>query len=113
VYRFPENTDVGFLCERELVQVAVGAYEVQLHFDKDVSISIQGHCQIDDRVYAPGSVAGVHLIGLLGKIVNSARVVDNRHLRLDLKDGSSLIVLEDEAPYESYSVVGPEGVIVV
>jgi hypothetical protein len=113
MYGLPADVDVRFLCERELVQVAIGVYEVQLHFDSNVSIAIQCHCQVGAQVYEPGKVAGFPLIGLLGRVVVNVMPLEQRHLRLDFDDGSSLVILENDEPYESYTVTGPGGAIVV
>ena len=39
--------------------------------------------------------------------------IDGRHLRLELSDDLVLTILEDDGPYESFTISNPVGVIVV
>ena len=42
MYGLNPEINLSFLVGRELLQVCIGIHQVQLHFDKDVSISIEG-----------------------------------------------------------------------
>jgi hypothetical protein len=117
MHHLPSSTDLGFLVGREVIQIAVGLYQAQIHFDESVSISTCSQVQVDGAVHAPGPNAGAALIGLLGRTVASVTIVvtivDDRHVRLSFADGVTVSVLEDDEPFESYTITGPSGTIVV
>ncbi len=39
MYGLRKDIDLTFLIDREVIQVAIGVYQVQFHFDQDVCIS--------------------------------------------------------------------------
>jgi hypothetical protein len=41
MYRLKKEIDLSFLTGRELVQVAIGSFQVQFHFDEDVAVSVE------------------------------------------------------------------------
>ena len=38
MYGLRKEIDLSFLTERELIQVAIGSFQVQFHFDEDVAV---------------------------------------------------------------------------
>lgn len=42
MYGLKKEIDLSFLTGRELIQVAIGSFQVQFHFDEDVALSAEG-----------------------------------------------------------------------
>lgn len=42
MYGLKKEIDLSFLTGRELIQVAIGSFQVQFHFDEDVALSVEG-----------------------------------------------------------------------
>ena len=113
MHGLPDNVDLDFLLARQLTQVAVGQFEVQLNFDEGVSIAVFGELERAGHRYAPGAATGQMLLDLLGRSVRAARGVAARHVQLDFDDGTTLLVRESDEPFESYTITGPDASIVV
>lgn len=47
-YGLRKDIDLTFLIDREVIQVAIGVYQVQFHFDQDVCISVQSSFTYSD-----------------------------------------------------------------
>lgn len=105
------DTDLTALNDSTLTFVGFGQNQVQLGFtgEKSCGISIEG-----DYVVTPaggesttfsGAVDGAAaLLPLLGHTVHVAEVPSNGTVRVVLKDGSVVEVLDSELHYESYQI---------
>lgn len=111
MYGLSSEIDLGFLVGREVLQVVVGAFQVIVHFDSDVSLSIEGDCQVSGSTFGSGIDAGRQLLGLIGKSVTAASAINERHLELKFED-EVLRVLDDERG-ESFTITSPGNTIVV
>jgi hypothetical protein len=40
MYGLKKEIDLSFLTGRELIQVAIGSFQVEFHFDEDVTVSV-------------------------------------------------------------------------
>jgi Family of unknown function (DUF6188) len=109
----PKDTDLTFLIGRQLVQVAVGAFQIQLHFDANVSVSIESDSELDGALAPVGVEAARRLLGLIGEVVTDARSIAERHLGITFSNGATLTVLENDEPFESYSITSPDGTWIV
>lgn len=106
-------TDLRFFQGREVERIGVGQFQASVHFDGDLTLTIEGQCRLDRVECAPGAGAGKHLLAVLGLVVASASCVDERHLALRFDNGTELLVLEDDDPFESFNITGPAIHIVV
>lgn len=113
MYGLPLDLDLRFLEGGEVTNVSVGLYDVQLFIRDGVSLTFFDQCELDGIRFKAGPEIGVRLIRLLGKRIATARNVDGRHLQLQFDDDSVLIVRDDNKSYESYTITGPAGLIVV
>jgi hypothetical protein len=109
----PKDTDLSFLIGRQLEQVAVGAFQIQLHFDASVCISIEGESELDGARAPAGVEAGRLVLGLIGQVVSDARPIAERHLGLTFDNGATLTVIESDEPFESYNITSPGGTLIV
>ena len=107
-----ENTDIRFLEGREVLQIAVGLFQTIVHFDDDVSLSIEGQCKISDTIYEPGIEAGSKLLTRLGRTITAANSIDDRDLELSFDDGVTIRVVADPDESESFTLTAPGTTIV-
>jgi hypothetical protein len=113
MYGLPEDVDLSFLVDREIVQVCVGKFQAIVNCDNDIALSIEGDFLVNGTHHGPGIEAGAVLVRLVGRVVVSAKSVEGRHLDIGLDDGSSLTVLDSSECYESFTISGHGVTIVV
>jgi hypothetical protein len=51
MYGLEKEIDLSFLTSRELIQVAIGSFQVQFHFDEDVTVSVEAGFRYFDGRY--------------------------------------------------------------
>lgn len=107
------STDLSFLKNREVLQVAVGTFQTLLHLDGDVTLTLEGDCEVGTKRYGPGVETGRVLLDFIGGTVADVGVVNERHLQMTFRDGRTLTLVESDEPAESYSIAGPGITIVV
>jgi hypothetical protein len=106
----PDGVDLTFLTARRLEQLCLGEYQVQLVFDDDVSIDLEGEFSLNG---ARGGVAAAHLLHvLLGGSVTIAERSGAGDLMLKI-GAHELIVHDSNGSYESYTLHKGTEVIVV
>ena len=117
--------DWSFFVGKQLTQVCIGPYDVQLHFEDNVSISIQGGdprekcfchttaCSSSSAVKGmPGKA--VSLVSLLGASVLKVTAENTTTLALFFSNMEELRIYEIDDGYESFTVDGgPNGLITV
>jgi len=113
-----KDVDLSFLTGREVVQVAIGMYQVIFAFDEDVSISVEGAFTYSDRaretVWKPTSPdAAASAVVLLGTKVEQAKGEENGTLTLTFSNGGCLTIPDSSREYESYQITRPGETIVV
>ena len=92
MYGLPKEVDLSFFTDKELMQVAVGLYDVQLHFDESVSLSVQHRIEhsskegsvIWEQEETPPTSAS-SLLALIGLRVTSARGDTDGTLTIQLR----------------------------
>jgi len=111
VYGVPKDLDLSRFHGSSLVQIAIGEFQVQFHFEDDASIGVEGRWELFD---AAGSLLDqamenserdwyrVH--GLLGHQVVGSEVEPPTSFTLVFDDGQRLKVYDDSGPYESFSI---------
>jgi Family of unknown function (DUF6188) len=103
-------TDLAFLNGREMVQVAIGVYQVIFAFDEEVTISVEYHFRYVPSSgsysdWKPGAKdAGAPALELLGSKVEQAQVGEDGTLELALSGGQRLVITSEDKGQESYHI---------
>ncbi len=120
MYGMSRDIDLSFLNRREVVQVAIGVYQIIFSFDEDVVISVQAQFNYFDgeseSVWRPepGSAQiAARTVALLGATRESFKSHENGTLVLMFSNGHRLTILDSSKVYESYDITRPGQTIVV
>ena len=124
MYGLKPDVDLSFFVRRELNQVAVGSYNIQLNFDGPVlslgvqsllSLSVQSRIKHSSKRSvkewkgdANMPLAAASLLGLLGSSVVSVQGDPDGTLTLEFSNGDVVRVFDTEG-YEAYQICN-EGV---
>ena len=119
MYGVPADVDWSFLYSKELEQVCIGSFDVQLRFFGDVGISIYGGFDhlgpdgspLSDRPDLPDRATT--LVSLLKCRVTDARPDGGKTLALRFSNGESLRIHDDDEHYETFTVSSAGPLIVV
>ena len=105
---------------RELIQVAIGAYQVQFGFDEDVSIYVESQFNYFDGqeefIWKPEPGAtqiAARTVSLLSATIQNFDRQENGTLILTFSNGGRLTILDSSREYESYQITRPGQTIVV
>jgi len=108
MYGLEKGVNLDFLLGRELSQICVGAYVVNLNFDENTCISLGCECQVipphADRVPAASLPAVTNFLSLIGAKITSASSIGNGDLAIGFSGGVTLMIYDSEAHYESYNI---------
>lgn len=119
MYGLHKDTDLSFLKGQELIQVAIGVFQVQFHFDRDAIISVEGEFQYSSESnsshwHQGTPEAAAPVLRLLGSSVQKVGGREDGTLELTFSNGDRLVVKDNSEQYESYTISGgPLGTIVV
>lgn len=109
-----KGIDLSFLQGREVIQVAIGQFQVQFGFDEDVIISVKGGFEYLDGTtelsWKPElaySQVAARTVALLGATINSFEAHGDGTLKLNFSNGHRLTIPDSSKPYESYSITRP------
>ncbi|SRR5882724_5752541 len=118
MYGLDPDIDLSFLKNREVIQVAVGLYQIVFAFDGEITVSVEGRCERRSSsfstVWIPdpfGDAAG--MLSLLGQTVVEVQRHGRDVLELIFASGDHLLVFDDCKEYESYQITRPGETIVV
>lgn len=122
MYGVPADLDLSFLDGVELIQVCLGIYDVQFHFDPAVAICCGGSWSLLDengvridhgQQVFPRPPFLLHR--LLGQRIATWRVVPPTHLELIFERGECLRFGDNSERYESFTIQpgGNRGMIIV
>lgn len=118
MYGLKKNIDLSFLIGREVIQVAIGMFQVQFHFDKEATISVESEFEYvsngNPSRWSPGApAAAAPALRLMGSAIQDVKGAEDGTHSVTFLNGDRLIV-KDNKQYESYTICGgPGGVIVV
>ena len=120
MYGLKKEIDLSFLTGRELIQVAIGSFQVQFHFDEDVAVSVEAEFHYFDGQkewiwrQEPSSpqVAG-RTVAILGASVTNFQSSENGTLVLNFSNGHRLTIVDSSKEYESYDITRPGQNIIV
>ncbi len=121
MYGLPEDFDGTKFVGRVLLQVCFGLYQLQLHFDGELSISVQSAVAYKQdrtgdlkRLSVPEIPASPPpLLKLLEHKIVKAFGDDKGTLTLEFDDGQMLQCLEEGSKYESYDINLGKSLIIV
>lgn len=118
MYGLPPDFDPGFFVGAELVQVCIGASDLILNFEPDVSLTITSSVAYAPAVGAARNFenladAGRAISVLLGESITSAEAAGGGTLRLGFRSGAAIDIFDDSDQFESYLVKHGQQVIVV
>jgi hypothetical protein len=121
MYGVPANLDPSTFVGQELIQVAIGAYDLQFHFHPELTISIQGHWELRDSTGTVVEHAGTDddeglsrivatptsLPHLIGQSVTKLRISPPEWFEIEFDSGECLRVFDDSPQNESFSIHPP------
>jgi Family of unknown function (DUF6188) len=120
MYGLKKEIDLSFLTGRELIQVAIGSFQVQFHFDEDVAVSVEAEFRYfdgqDERIWRqePSSAqVAARTVAILGARVTSFETNENGTLVLTFSNGHRLTIRDSFKEYESYDITRPGQTIIV
>lgn len=120
MYGLKKETDLSFLTGRELIQLAIGVYQVQFGFDEDVRISVESEFRYFDGqaewIWRPepgSSSIAARVVALLGATIESFGSNIDGTLTLAFSNQHRLTILDSSKEYESYDITRPGHTIIV
>ncbi len=120
MYGLKKEIDLSFLAGRELIQLAIGVYQVQFGFDEDVRISVESEFRYFDEqtewIWRPepgSSSIAARAVALLGATIESFGSNIDGTLTLAFSNQHRLTILDSSKEYESYDITRPGQTIVV
>src|SRR5579863_6632751 len=106
MYGLKKEIDLSFLNDRELVQVAIGLYQISFRFDEDVAISVEAEFSYFDGqaewIWKPEPSAAqiaARTVSLLGATIKTFEAQENGTLALVFSNGQRLILLDSNKKY--------------
>jgi len=118
MHPFPEASSLQFLVGKELEQVCLGQWQIQLNFDKG-HISIEGDLEHVDKAGAvrrhntdESRLSPIVLHHLFGQKVQMISV-EPFCLTLAFNGGDIVRIFSDEGPYECGQIYNEEGKMTV
>jgi hypothetical protein len=115
-----KEIDLGFLTGLKLTQVAIGLYQVQFHFDQDVTLSVEAEFRYFDgrdesiwRQEPSSPQVAARTVAMLGASISSFETNENGTLALAFSNGHRLTILDSFKEYESYDIARPGQTIIV
>lgn len=111
VYGVPADLDLRFLHGAELIQVRLGAHQVQFHFHPDGSICVEGGWELLDRDGVQidhnceeAARPPYQLHRLLAHRIVTSEVCAPEWFALRFDGGEVLRILDDSDQYESFQI---------
>jgi hypothetical protein len=112
MYGLNKNTDLSFLIKRQLCQIVVGFYHVQLKLDQDISIDLE--CQFDHILNGKSKILSEYLpisasslLELIGSKITKVENHGNGNIEIIFSDQSIIKIFDSNKSYESYEISGP------
>ncbi len=118
MYGLPRDVDLAFFIGKTLLQVCIGAHDLILNFDGDVSVTVTSAvaCRGSNasiEKYSDFREAAYAVAALLNHSVISAEGDDAGTLAITFDGGEVLFIYDDSREYESYTITSDGGLIVV
>jgi hypothetical protein len=113
MYGLPKDFDGSFLVGRTLEMVCFNQNQVYLHFDSDITITIESAFSYKTEQVIDVPVQESNLMEMLGSTVSVAQGDANGTLSLLFNNGEALKVYDTTKQYESYTIAYGGKVIIV
>lgn len=120
MYGLKNEIDLSFLTGRELIQVAIGSFQVQFHFDEDVAVSVEAEFRYFDgqdewswRQEPSSPQVAARTVAMVGANITTLERNENGTLALMFSNGHRLTIVDSFKEYESYDITRPGHTIVV
>lgn len=118
MFGLPSDIDLTFFNDRQLLQVCIGANEIILNFDDELSLTIESDMCYrtsagEVRVFSNSVKAAATLVQLIDSTVQTAYRIEPGTLALRFSNGDTLEVLDSNADFESYQIGHGQRFIVV
>ncbi len=113
MYGLPKDFDASFLIGRTLEQVCFSQNQVSLHFDDNITLTIESAFAYKTQQVVNVPVHESNLMELLGASASMAHGAENGTLSLTFDNGQSLKVYDTTKLYESYTITYRGKVIIV
>jgi hypothetical protein len=114
-----KDIDLSFLNRREVIQVAIGAYQVSFGFDKDTAISVYAHfiyfdgnCETEWKLEPNSEQIAARTVALLGAFIERVERHEDGRLTVLFSNGDRLTFLDSTKDHESYDITRPGQTIV-
>lgn len=104
-----KDTDLSFIQDKQLIQLALGQYEFQLVFEDHVRISIQSIVRLEKRdsyseINPDNPQETKDLALLLGKRVSSVKIGDDGEITLYFEGECNVTIFDTNANIDSYLI---------
>jgi hypothetical protein len=118
MYGLDKSVDISFLTDRVLIQLCLGKHDVILHFDSDVTISVQGAITVfnsQEWLSRDGMESKwlYSLFELLDMRVVESINCGSGEVELVFDRGRKIRLVDNDRHYESYQITAPGIVLVV
>jgi hypothetical protein len=118
MYGLDTTIDLSFLKGNEIIQIAIGIYQVIFVFDNSIKLSVESEFTVrahegDSRWQSGRPSAAAPALRLLGASVKSVEGQADGTLELVFSEGMSLKVFDNTKEYESYTITRAGQTIVV
>jgi hypothetical protein len=112
MYGLQATQDLGFLKDRELMQVCFGQFQTVLKFDKSTEVILECEVQIQgsNKKFAPDCV---ELLGLLGQRISRVCISGEPTLCITFDSGIDLAIFDSNIQSESFQIRNEEFYVVV
>ena len=104
MYGLPKDFDGGFLVGRTLELVCFARYQMYLHFDEKVIITVESAFSYNASGVVDVPVGESNLMELVGAVVLAATGDDGGTLSLLFDNGQTVKVYDTSRQYESYTI---------
>lgn len=121
MYHLPKNFDGAFLVGRRLQMVCFAAFQVYLHFDDEIMITVEYAYSYRSNDTQIGTEAMItilpisqsNLMQLLEKAVSKVQRIDGDSLTMLFENGDALTLCNGPENFESYQIkYGDQNIIV-
>ncbi len=118
MYGLPSDLDLSFLMHACLLQVCIGANEVILKFDREVTITIESRFRVrgangHEAVFEDAPSSAACLVELLSDSITDVLGHQDGTLSLSFAQGGLVEIYDSSKHYESYQIQHGQDIHVV
>ncbi|MCD4825461.1 MAG: DUF6188 family protein [Phycisphaerae bacterium] len=118
MYGIPQDVKMSVLVGKEVAQLCIGLYQVQVNFDDETSISIEGrfnHLTNVAMEFQSNQLASTAktMVSLLGTKIVAVEREDADTMLFSFSNGESLRLFDSNQDCESFQITGRDIEIIV